>query len=54
MRVWSRVHVDLPSSSTSGGHSAGGGGALLAWEDVVDFIMDFHEAEDVHVRHLIS
>ena len=54
--VCSIVHVDLPSSSTSGGHSEGGcatGTAGVDFLPVEPFIIAIHAAEDVQVRHLV-
>lgn len=60
MSVWRNVQVERPSSSTSGGQEEeeeGFGGLVVVGEDVdeafvVDFIMLFHAAPEVQVRHL--
>lgn len=53
--LWSSVHVDRPSSSTSGGQSEAGvetGTTGVDFLPVEDFIIAIHAAEDVQVRHL--
>lgn len=62
MSVWRNVQVERPSSSTSGGQEEeeeeGFGGLMVVGEVVdeafvvVDFIMLFHAAPEVQVRHL--
>lgn len=62
MSVWRNVQVERPSSSTSGGQEEEGFGGLMVVvvvvgevvEEalVVDFIMLFHAAPEVQVRHL--
>lgn len=60
MSVWRNVQVERPSSSTSGGQEEeeeGVGGLVVVGEVVdeafvVDFIMLFHAAPEVQVRHL--
>lgn len=61
MSVWRNVQVERPSSSTSGGQEEEGFGGLVVVvvvgevvEEalVVDFIMLFHAAPEVQVRHL--
>lgn len=58
MSVWRNVQVERPSSSTSGGQEEEGFGGLVVGEVVeeafvvVDFIMLFHAAPEVQVRHL--
>lgn len=66
MSVWRNVQVERPSSSTSGGQEVEGfgglvvegfGGLVVVGEVVeealvVDFIMLFHAAPEVQVRHL--
>lgn len=62
MSVWRNVQVERPSSSTSGGQEEGeeeGFGGLMVVGEVVDeafvvvdFIMLFHAAPEVQVRHL--
>lgn len=63
MSVWRNVQVERPSSSTSGGQEeeeVGFGGLMVVVvvgevvEEalVVDFIMLFHAAPEVQVRHL--
>lgn len=60
MSVWRNVQVERPSSSTSGGQEEGFGGLVVVGEVgevvdeafVVDFIMLFHAAPEVQVRHL--
>lgn len=59
MSVWRNVQVERPSSSTSGGQEEEGFGGLMVVGEVVDeafvvvdFIMLFHAAPEVQVRHL--
>lgn len=58
MSVWRNVQVERPSSSTSGGQEEEGFGGLVVVGEVVeeafvvDFIMLFHAAPEVQVRHL--
>lgn len=58
MSVWRNVQVERPSSSTSGGQEVEGFGGLVVVGEVVeealvvDFIMLFHAAPEVQVRHL--
>lgn len=62
MSVWRNVQVERPSSSTSGGQEEEGVGGLVVVvvvvgevvdeAFVVDFIMLFHAAPEVQVRHL--
>lgn len=59
MSVWRSVQVERPSSSTSGGQEEEGFGGLMVVGEVVDeafvvvdFIMLFHAAPEVQVRHL--
>ncbi len=54
--LWRSVHVDRPSSSTSGGQSDAGavtGTIGFDFLPVEDFIMAIHAADDVQVRHLL-
>lgn len=59
MSVWRNVQVERPSSSTSGGQEEEGFGVVVVVGEVVDeafvvvdFIMLFHAAPEVQVRHL--
>lgn len=58
MSVWRNVQVERPSSSTSGGQEEEVFGGLMVVGEVVeeafvvDFIMLFHAAPEVQVRHL--
>lgn len=56
MSVWRNVQVERPSSSTSGGQEEEGFGVVVGEvvdeAFVVDFIMLFHAAPEVQVRHL--
>lgn len=63
MSVWRNVQVERPSSSTSGGQEEEEGfgglvvvvvvvGEVVEEALVVDFIMLFHAAPEVQVRHL--
>ena len=61
--MWRSVHEERPRASTSGGQSEEAvvvsadavvdlGGGLVVGVNVEVFIMAFHAAPDVHVRHL--